>query len=171
MIEKLYFFYREYGNIMFKIMFLVIIVSAISSLIINNEQKQKKIAGLTMLIVFPIIMFNVWIVNYKYKFGREYAILVLNNEKKLEIIKDSTGKKNKRRDISFRELSELIEEEKLVTVMMSLDNDLKYKFSYVPRPEEYRITQCKIKKCIIIGAIKQKEFLILVNQKIKVEDL
>ena len=84
MIEKLYFFYREYGNIMFKIMFLVIIVSAISSLIINNEQKQKKIAVLTMLIVFPIIMFNVWITNYKYKFGSEYAILALNNEKNLK---------------------------------------------------------------------------------------
>ena len=172
MIENLYFFYREYYSLIFKLGW---VISALLIIFIffnvKNEKYQKKIVIIIMLIQFSTIGFNFWMDSYSYKFGMKYADLLLKEETEMSLEKNNDDKNFSKKEISINELLELTRKKDLIRVIIYTKDPINYIITYTSRPEEYNVSRCeKKKKCLRMGQIKNKNFVDLLEKKIEKEE-
>ena len=171
MIENLYMIYREYDSLVFQLgwgMSILLIILIFFNF--KDEKRQKKIAIVIIIIVFPIIGLNFWMDSYSYKFGMKYAVLLLENSTEIELEKNDNEKNFIKRKISMDDLFLLVNQKKIIKVTINTRDSIKYIITYGLRPEEYSIVRCvNKKKCLEIGKIKNKDFLVLIDGKIKEE--
>ena len=168
MIEKLYFLYIGYFDIISKI--IVLAIFSTGSYMMMKKNNNKKIIIFLMIIMFSSIGFNSWMNSYSYKFGEIFAKKALNKEKKIILEEYNDEKIFLKEDISIEKLLKLVEENQQITIIVETPNEINYMFWYAPRPEEYGVFKCNHgKKCLRIGAMKNKDFVTLIEKKIEEE--